>query len=173
MQISKIFSNLVWRHLIWSDWFFLYVSGAIPKIGQDFKPIGGSIASKNYPNSNTTATTTTTTITTTTTTPWTLHLGCPDYYYTVYGWKDYQLEKYFESWTACSQHCQDRQDCGHWVWYNEGHFKHFCATMTSYDFIAVSQPGIVAGDRDCAGNMVKKVPMGMVMFSQAVKLNFK
>ena len=33
-----------------SSWF-LYVSGAIPRIGQDFKPVGGSIASKNYPNS--------------------------------------------------------------------------------------------------------------------------
>ena len=104
-------------------------------------------------NSNTTTITTTATTTTTTTTTVNIHLECPDYGYTVYDWKDFELETDVKSWTACSQQCQDRQECRHWVWYKEGHFKHFCVTMTSYTSKYPST-GTVAGDRDCEGNMV-------------------
>ena len=99
-------------------------------------------------NSNTTTTTTTTTTKTVN-----MHLECPDYGYILNGWKDFQFERNVKSWPACSQQCQDRQDCGHWVWYKEGHFQHFCVTMTSYTSKYPSS-GTVAGDRDCQGNMV-------------------
>ena len=105
-------------------------------------------------NSNTTTTTITTTTTTTTTTTVNIHLECPDYGYTVYGWKEFELKTTVKSWPACSQHCQDRQDCRHWVWYKR---RQFCVTMTSYTSKYPST-ATVAGDRDCEGNMVTWSP---------------
>ena len=37
-------------YLIDNYYCLLYVIGAAPKIGQDFKPEGGTIQSKNYPD---------------------------------------------------------------------------------------------------------------------------
>ena len=90
------------------------------------------------------------TTTTATTTTENIHLDCPQYGYRLLGWKDYQFKTDVNSWPACSQHCQDRQECWHWVWYKKGHF---CLTMTSYTSKYPSADNI-AGDRDCEGNMV-------------------
>ena len=80
------------------------------------------------------------------------HLDCPQYGYRLLGRKDSQFKTNVKSWTACSQHCRDTENCRHWVWY-KWYSQWYCFTMTSYTS-KYRITGAVAGDRDCEGNMV-------------------